>query len=57
MFGFRKRRPVQAVPRVSDKDIVVASCWGIRLDEWEALTDFERAECRRTVTVAPRFAA
>ena len=56
--AFKSRRPKHRpapVPKTADPDIQIAYCWGLNLDEWKALTDFERKECRRTVTTAPKF--
>jgi len=55
MKWFRRLRPTPALERTADPDILTAYAWGLNLIQWHALTDHERAECRRTVTVAPRF--
>jgi len=55
---FRKRRPVVQVRQLSREeiaDLVVASAWGMDESQWKSLSDFDRAECRRTITAAPRF--
>lgn len=53
---FRRRKPAHDVAPVPDRgDMLTAYFWGLSLDQWEGLTDFERAECRRNVTTAPRF--
>ena len=55
---FRKRRPVVRVRQLSHgeiADLVVASAWDMDEAQWQSLTDFDRAECRRTITAAPRF--
>jgi len=55
---FRKRRPVVQVRQLSHgeiADLVVASAWDMTESQWQSLTDFDRAECRRTITAAPRF--
>ena len=55
---FRKRRPVVQVRQLSHgeiADLVVASAWDMDEAQWQSLTDFDRAECRRTITAAPRF--
>lgn len=53
---FRRRRPAhRAEPSVTRSDINAAYAWCLTLDQWRALTDFERAECRRNITTAPRF--
>jgi hypothetical protein len=53
---FKRRRPTPAPePITADPDILTAFYWGLNLIQWHALTDFERAACRRTVTVAPNF--
>jgi hypothetical protein len=31
------------------------SAWGLNETQWQGMTDFERAECRRNITAAPRF--
>jgi len=53
---FKRRRPTHvAQPVTTQSDILTAHAWELTLTQWWALTDFERAECRRNVTVAPRF--
>jgi len=55
---FRKRRPAVTVRQLSREeiaDLVVASAWDMNEAQWQSLTDFDRAECRRTITAAPRF--
>lgn len=52
---FRRKRPTVHAQKVTRGDIITAHAWGLNLDEWFALTDFERAECRRNITAAPRF--
>ena len=55
---FRKRRPVVTVRQLSREeiaDLVVASAWDMTESQWKSLTDYDRAECRRTITAAPRF--
>ena len=59
---FRKRRPVvhadeelRAEFDAFISDAKVAFAWDLTLDQWRALTDFERKTCRRTVTTAPNF--
>ena len=52
---FKRTRPAPAVEVITKSDILTAHAWGFNLIQWHALTDFERAECRRTVTVAPNF--
>jgi hypothetical protein len=52
---FKRRRPEPAIEITTQSDIVTAHAWGLTLLQWHALTDHDRAECRRTVTVAPRF--
>jgi hypothetical protein len=56
---FRRRRPAPRVdqPTTTQGDIITAHAWDLTLTQWWALTDFERAECRRLVTTAPRFEA
>lgn len=56
---FKRRRPAPTAvdPVTTQGDIITAHAWELTLTQWWALTDFERAECRRNVTVAPRFAA
>ena len=39
----------------SQQDIVTAHAWGMNLTQWHQLTDWDRAEARRNITVAPRF--
>jgi len=53
---FKRRRPEPAAQVVTTQgDIITAHAWNLTLPQWHALSDYERAECRRTVTVAPRF--
>ena len=58
---FRNRRPKHRatvfVQPVTREDIVTANAWGLTLTDWFGMTDFERAECRRNITAAPRFEA
>ena len=52
---FRRRRPEPVVVRYTEADILISHMWGLTLTQWDALTDHERAECRRTITAAPKF--
>lgn len=53
---FKSRRPKHRVEVVTtQEDIVTAHAWGLNLTQWHSLTDFERSECRRNITAAPRF--
>ena len=54
---FRGRRPMPVPAEVvtTQGDIITAHAWGLTLTQWHALSDHDRAECRRTVTVAPNF--
>jgi hypothetical protein len=52
---FKRRRPEPAPVKVAHSEIMFAYYWGLTLLQWHALTDHDRAECRRTVTVAPKF--
>jgi len=55
---FRKRCPAVTVRQLSREeiaDLVVASAWDMDEAQWQSLTDFERATCRRTITTAPNF--
>lgn len=61
---FKRRRPRQLTDAALREDFEAfladaktALAWGMTISEWRALTDFERAECRRTVTTAPGFKA
>jgi len=45
------------IQQVTREDITTAHAWGLTLTEWYALTDFERKECRRLITTAPKFEA
>ena len=56
---FKRRKPThRATDHAADLgDIMTAYAWGLNLHQWHALSDFQRAECRRTVTAAPRFQA
>ena len=53
---FRSRRPKPVVEVVTTQaDIITAHAWDMNLTQWWALSDFERAECRRLIVAAPRF--
>jgi hypothetical protein len=52
---FSRRQPIPAQPTTTQSDILTAHAWQLTLTQWHSLTDFERAECRRNVTTAPRF--
>ena len=39
----------------TEADTLVAHMWNMNLAQWNQLTDWDRAECRRNITVAPRF--
>ena len=52
---FKRRRPQHRVTGLVPSEAIVASAWGLSECDWLGLTDFERAECRRNVTAAPRF--
>ena len=53
---FKRHRPAHQPETAPEKgDILTAYCWGLTLTQWNSLTDFERAECRRNITTAPRF--
>lgn len=39
----------------TDEDVRVAAAWGLNLRQWTQLTEWDRAEARRTITAAPRF--
>lgn len=53
---FRRRRPKRlADPRPDVAEALTMSAWGLNEDQWQHLTDFERAECRRNIVTAPRF--
>lgn len=56
---FRRRKPTHRAPEPATGlgDIMTAYAWELNLHQWQSLTDFERAECRRNVVVAPRFQA
>ena len=57
-FFKRRRSParhVQQLTREQVADLMVASAWCMTEPQWHSLTDFERAECRRNITIAPRF--
>lgn len=58
MRGWFRPRPAVHVTQLSREqiaDLVVASAWELTPAQWQGMTDHERRECRRTVTVAPRF--
>lgn len=56
MRNFRRQsRPAPVQPVTTQGDILTAHAWELTLTQWWGMTDFERAECRRNVTVAPRF--
>lgn len=53
---FRRRSPRhRADTRPSVAEALTMSAWNLTEDQWHSLSDFERAECRRLVTTAPRF--
>ena len=52
---FRKRRPQHRVEALPVADAITASAWELSEAQWRSLSDFERRECRRLVTTAPRF--
>lgn len=55
MTWFRRTRPTPPPTGQCIADVLTASAWGLTPEQWAALTDFERAEARRTITTAPRF--
>lgn len=53
---FKRRRPTpRADNRPSVAEAQVMSAWGLSEADWAVMTDFERRECRRNITAAPRF--
>lgn len=52
---FRRKRPTTPTQPSVSKDVFIASAWGMNLDQWNSLSDFDRRECRRLVVTAPRF--
>jgi len=52
---FKRRRPQHRAERLSPSEALIASAWGLSEGDWRGLTDFERAECRRNITAAPRW--
>lgn len=53
---FKRRRPQRRADcRPDISEVRVMSAWGLNEEQWHGLTDFERAECRRNITAAPRF--
>lgn len=50
-----KNKPVGKQPVITMEDAKVAYAWELRLGDWLALTDRQRAEKRRDITQAPRF--
>jgi hypothetical protein len=53
---FKRRSPAhRADPAPAMGDVLTAYYWQLTLTQWNSLTDFERAECRRNITTAPRF--
>lgn len=54
---FKRRRPVHRAEPATSPDNYVAYAWGMDEVQWHSLTNFERQECRRNVTTAPRFMA
>jgi len=53
---FRRRRPVApAAPVITTKDAEVARAWGLKLPQWDDLTDQARAMLRQDITHAPHF--
>jgi len=56
--GWFRRRPVVRVQQLSHEriaDLLVASAWCMNEAQWDSLSDFDRSECRRNITAAPRF--
>ena len=54
---FRRKRPITQLTREQITDLIIASAWDLTPTQWEGLSDFDRAECRRLVVTAPRFVA
>ena len=52
---FKRRSPAHRAETPEKGDILTAYYWQLTLTQWNSLTDFERAECRRNITTAPRF--
>lgn len=50
-----KNKPAGKQPAITMEDARTAHAWELRLDQWLALTDWQRAEKRRDITQAPRF--
>lgn len=50
-----KHRAAMCQPVTTQADIITAHAWDLTLTQWWALSDFERAECRRNIVTAPRF--
>lgn len=54
---FRRRRPAPRVEQPLLAEALVMSAWGLTPADWAGMTEFERRECRRNITAAPRFLA
>jgi hypothetical protein len=56
---FKSRRPKHraefTAQPITREDIAAANAWGLTLTDWYGMTDFERRECRRNITAAPKF--
>lgn len=52
---FKRRRPQHRAVGLRPSEAITASAWGLSEGQWRGLTDFERAECRRNITAAPRW--
>lgn len=57
---FRRRAPKRSAAVVTRPEVAEAltmSAWGLNEEQWKMLSEFERRECRRNLTTAPRFEA
>jgi len=55
---FKRRRPKHVADnRPSVAEARVMSAWGMNQEQWAALSDWHRAECRRNITAGPWFRA
>ena len=52
---FKRRSPARKVEQPLLAEAITMSAWDLTPADWAGMTDFERAECRRNITAAPRF--
>lgn len=52
---FKRRSPARQVEQPLLAEAITMSAWDLTPADWAGMTDFERSECRRNITAAPRF--